>query len=78
MVRFAGFEVAVEGFDRSDTAPRFKWPGAAGGPAQAAGWSCQGRRWAGGPFLNFPLDHAGGDFEQPQAQRIELRHPPGG
>jgi len=28
-------------------------------------------------YLGFPLDHAGCDFEQPQAQRVELRHAPG-
>jgi len=25
-------------------------------------------------YLGFPLDHAGCDFEQPQAQRVERRH----
>jgi hypothetical protein len=28
--------------------------------------------------FGFPLDHAGGDFEQPQAKRVELRGPPEG
>jgi len=29
-------------------------------------------------YLGFPLDHAGRDLQQPQSQRVELRHTPGG
>jgi len=29
------------------------------------------------PHLGFHLDHARGDLDQPKAQRVELRDPPG-
>ena len=36
------------------------------------------RRWQMQPDLRLHLHHAHGDFDEPQPQSIELRHPPAG